>query len=308
MPEISFDFREYMAARRGADDTRAQTGSAYVYPSDQKVLRTLARVAPVTLAVEATVRLWKSRGGRELLGSATKLGENEQPELYKNALLCAARLGMVLPDLYLVDELPGQIAYSFGTSDDASIVLKRALVEALPPEELRFIIGRECGHVQSGHTVYQTALYTLTTSANQFVRWIVTPAVLALRSWARRAAITADRAGLIGSGELVPSVAALLRHELGVPRLPAELGAEAYLTLVDKDTAGPAGLVALERSHPTMRARAAALRLFSETHFFLKASGRTPREDEGKSLAWCDERVKRLLRPLSKDDKTKVGD
>ena len=285
MAEISFDFQKYIAERRGGDDSALQSGMAYAYPGDQKVLRTLARVTPVSLAVSATVRLWNSGAGREMLASARKVTEQDQPELHRSACLCAERLGIVLPSLYLLPESSRLLAYTFGTSEDPTLVLGASLAEKLRPEELRFVIGHECGRVQSGHVVYMTALYYLQTAANQFVRWIVTPAVAALRAWGRRAEVSADRAGLICSGELTPSVAALCRMLQGAAELPAALDAEQVLRTVDQEGAVPAEL----------RARVLALRLFSETHYFLKASGRKPREEEGKSLAWCDERTKKLL-------------
>jgi Zn-dependent protease with chaperone function len=257
MAEISFDFQKYIAERSGTDESAAQS-RAYAYPGDQKVLRTLARVTPVGLAVAATVRLWKSGAGRELLQSATKLTEEGQPELHRAACLCAERLGILLPTIYLVSE-QAPPSFAFGTNEDALVVLRRSLAETLRPEELRFLLGHELGRVQNGHTVYMTAIHYLDVAASQYLRWIVKPAVAALRSWARRAEVTADRAGLICSGDVDASVAALGRLE------PKDL-----------------------------EARVAAMKLFSETHYFLKASGRKPREDEGKSLAWCDGRVKKL--------------
>ena len=279
MPEISFDFQKYIAERRGADESAAHSGMAYAYPGDQKVLRTLARVTPVSLAVQGTVRLWRSGAGRELLASAVKVTEESQPELHRAACQCAERLGIVLPAVYLVPESSGLLAHTFGTSEDPTMVLAAGLVEKLRPEELRFFIGHELGRVQNGHVVYMTALYYLQKAANQFLRWIVTPAVAALRSWGRRAEVSADRAGLICSGELVPSVAAVCKM------MDAALDPEHVLRTVEQDGAVPAEL----------RARVLALRLFSETHYFLKAAGRKPREEEGKSLAWCDERTKKIL-------------
>ncbi len=90
-------------------------------------------------------------------------------------------------------------------------MLNGVLVDHLSTEELRFVIGHECGHIQNNHVVYLTALYYLMYSANLFVRWIVTPAVLALQSWTRRAEVTCDRAGLICSGDVDVALAALTK-------------------------------------------------------------------------------------------------
>jgi len=307
MAELSFDFQKYIDQRKGADEALAQSGEAYFYPGDQRVLRVLAKVTPVTLAVQATARLWRSRGGRELLSSAVKVSEKQRPELYRTARQCADRLSLALPAIYVVPELAGgKLAATLGTSEDAAIVLSAPLVEKLGAGELAFVIGHECGHVQSGHVVYMTALYFLTSAERQYLRWIVKPAVMALRSWARRAEISCDRAGLLCSRELAPSVGALLRLELGALELEAALDPVRYAEQEGEAPASPAAIVELQRLHPAMRARAAALRLFAETHYYLKERGGNPREDEGKSLAWCDERVKGLLSRLPKEDKTGV--
>ena len=180
MPELSFDFQEYIAARKNAEGSLARSGSAYAYPGDQKVLRALGRATPVTLAVEATVRIWRSVARNKLLGTAVKVTDKQFPELYRRTVECAATLHIPVPDLYVVPELGELNAHTFGTNEDSYIVVNRALVDHLTPEELRFVIGHECGHIQNNHVVYMTALYYLMVSANLFVRWIVKPAVLAL--------------------------------------------------------------------------------------------------------------------------------
>lgn len=63
------------------------------------------------------------------------------------------------------------------------------------------------------------ALYYLLNAANKFLKWMVTPAVLALQSWSRRAEITCDRAGLICARDLDVAQAALLKVAIGSKKL-----------------------------------------------------------------------------------------
>jgi Zn-dependent protease with chaperone function len=296
MPEMSFDFQEYIAQRKGAEGGMAKSGAAYAYPGDQRVLRTLGRVTPVVLAVEATVRLWRSVARGQLLGTAVKVTDKQFPEIHRRACECAATLHIPTPDLYVAPDIGSLNAHTFGTNEDSYIVLNGALVDHLGAEELRFVIGHECGHIQNNHVVYMTALYYLMYSANLFVRWIVKPAVLALQSWTRRAEISCDRAGLLTSGELAPALSALTKLALGSHKLAAGLDLEEYLKQLDESREAGAGQVAeLFLSHPYLPKRVQALRLFAQTHYFLKASGKSPREDEGQSLAWCDAQVKGLV-------------
>lgn len=295
MPEISFDLKRYIEERKGADDALARSGAAYAYPGDQKVLRALGRATPVTLAVEATVRLWKNVAKGEILGTSVKVTAKQFPELYRIATECAEKLHIPVPTLYVFPEVGALNAHTFGTNEDSFIVMNGVLVDHLSTEELRFVIGHECGHIQNNHVVYMTALYYLTYSANLFVRWIVTPAVMALQSWTRRAEITCDRAGLICTGDEAAAQAALTKLALGSSKLAQRLDVDEYLKQLRESQESAGRLLELFHSHPYLPKRVEALRLFAQTHYYQKAVGREVPESEAKSLAWCDSQVKAIL-------------
>lgn len=299
MPDISFDFQQYIQNRRDADEALARSGAAYAYPGDQKVLKTLGYVTPVTLAVEATVRLQKSLLRSEILGSTVKVTDRQFPELYRITADCARRLEIPMPTVYVSPEVGVMNAATFGTNEDAFIIVNGVLIDHLSDEELHFVIGHECGHIQNNHVVYLTALHYLLYSANLFVRWIVTPAVMALSSWSRRAEITCDRAGLLCCGDLGPATSALARLALGSHRLAEKLDIEEYLKQLDEGSQGVGRVMELFRSHPYLPKRVQALRYFAETHYYKKIIGIDPRDGEGKSLAWCDEQVKHLVAVLA---------
>ena len=295
MSELNFDFQAYIRERKGLDAAHARTGAAYAYPGDQKVLRALGHVTPVTLAVEATVRLWKRMTQSEILGTAVKVSERQFPELHDITVQCAERLHIPMPDVYVVPNVGALNASTFGTNDDSFIALNGVLVDHLSDEELRFVIGHECGHIQNNHVVYMTALYYLTYSANLFLRWIVTPAVMALQSWTRRAEITCDRAGLICCSDLSSASSALARLALGSNRLADRLDMEEYLTQLEESQEDAGRLMELFHSHPYLPKRVTALRLFAQTHYFHKVTGKEPQEGEGRSLSWCDSQVKQII-------------
>jgi len=303
MPEMSFDFQRYINERKGAERGMARTGAAYAYPGDQRVLRALGRVTPVTLAVEATVRLWKNVARGEILGTSVKVTDKQFPELYQLAIDCASRLHIAPPTIYVFPEVGALNAHTFGTNDDAYIVLNGVLVDHLSTEELRFVVGHECGHIQNNHVVYMTALYYLMYSANLFVRWIVTPAVMALQSWTRRAEISCDRAGLICAADLAPALSALTKLALGSSKLAERLNIEEYLKQLEESQEGAGRMMELFHSHPYLPKRVEALRLFAQTHYYLKATGQGPAGKEGQSLGWCDGEVKRILSVFGKGER-----
>ena len=295
MPEISFDFQKYINERRGSEAALARSGAAYAYPGDQKVLEKFASVRPVMLAVEATVRLWKSVARSEILGTSVKVTERQFPELHRLGVECAEKLHIPAPTIYVYPDVGVLNAHTFGTNEDSYIVLNGVLVDHLSTEELRFVIGHECGHIQNNHVVHLTALHYLMYSANLFVRWIVTPAVMALQSWTRRAEITCDRAGLLCSGNLDAGLAALTKLALGSSKLAERIDIDEYLKQLEESENSAGRMLEAFHSHPYLPKRVEALRLFAQTHYFLKATGQEVASGEGQSLTWCDARVRRLV-------------
>lgn len=269
MPSFDFDFQRYVARRKGAREAEVREGAAYAYAGDLKVLRTLDRLRPVTLALEAAVRLWRTRARAELLGTAIRASEKQFPEVYQAATRAGATLHVAVPTVYVSPRLAAG-AYTFGTADEAAIVVDAALVGALAPLELDFVIGRECGHLQNGHVPYRTALYLLEHFDDAFVRWIVTPAVAALGAWSRRAAITADRAGLLCVRDVDAACAALVKAALPEPHPDMPIDDEAYQMVARRES---------------------AMRVFAESAYYCGVTG----EAGGQPAETCDARVAEIL-------------
>src|SRR5207302_5742928 len=78
---VDLDFQRYIERRKGAREAATREGAAYAYPGDLRVLRTLDRLRPVRLAIEATVRMWKSVARAELLGTAVKVSPAQFPPI-----------------------------------------------------------------------------------------------------------------------------------------------------------------------------------------------------------------------------------
>ena len=269
----------------------------------------LDRVRPVTLAVEATVRLWQTVEKSRMLGTAVKVTDKQFPHVWKLGVRCAETLRIPIPTLYVSPNIGSLNAHTFGTTDDPTSCVNAALVDHLSESELLDVIGHECGHIQNNHVVYMTTLYFLTHAANMFLRWGVKPAVLALNAWARRAEITCDRAGLICTRDLDASIGclvklahrlaqALQRHQPG--RVPGAAGG------------GAAGARALRRAaaHPPLPAEAgggaAAVRADHllprrPGHGRTAATANAPggrRADAGMSKEECDAKVADILSVL----------
>jgi Zn-dependent protease with chaperone function len=304
-PEIDLSFARYVAARKGEVAARSREGAAYAYAGDIKVRAALDRVRPVTLAVEATVRLWQSVEKSRMLGTAVKVTGKQFPRIAKLAETCADTLRIPVPTVYVSPNIGSLNAHTFGTAEDPYIVLNAALIDHLSEPELLDVIGHECGHIQNNHVVYMTTLHFLKHAANLFLRWSVKPAVLALNGWARRAEITCDRAGMICTRDVDVSVGCLVKLAIGSHKLYSEVNIPEYLAQIEESQAGLGRFDELTRTHPYLPKRVAALRLFAETTYFrsLLGTGRTvgsPAEalPAGTSKDECDARVAQLIAVL----------
>jgi Zn-dependent protease with chaperone function len=304
-PQIDLSFARYVAARKGEVAARSREGAAYAYGGDVKVRAALDRIRPVTLAVEATVRLWQSMEKSRMLGTAVKVTGKQFPRLAKLAEHCADTLRIPVPTLYVSPTIGSLNAHTFGTADDPYVVINAALIDHLSEPELLDVIGHECGHIQNNHVVYMTTLHFLRHAANMFLRWSVKPAVLALNSWARRAEITCDRAGLICTRDVDVSITCLVKLALGSRKLYSDVNVEEYLAQLEEASCGVGRLDELTRSHPYLPKRVAALRLFAETTYFrsLAGTGRaangTPEAlPAGTSKDECDAKVADLIAVL----------
>ena len=176
-------------------ETRA--GAEYAYAGDAAFLSKMALLKPVNAAVAVTVRFWQDVARHELLGRAVRVSARQFPELHALACRCADTLGIAEPRVYVTPQMGSLNASTYGTEDEAFIVLHSATVDHLTADELTFVIGHECGHIESEHVVYATAARFLARAAGTVVGWAVAPATVALSSWSRAAEITADRAGLL---------------------------------------------------------------------------------------------------------------
>jgi Zn-dependent protease with chaperone function len=292
IPEVDLDFRKYVTLRRGAAELRARDGAAYSYSGEMRVRRTLSMARPVTLAIEATVRLWQSVARNDLLGSAVKVTDQQFPRLYAIAARCAAILHIPVPAVYVSPAIGELNAHTLGTDEDAYIVVNGALIDHLTDEELTFVLGHECGHIHNSHVVFSTALHYLTEAAAFYVRWIVQPAILALRAWSRRAEITCDRAGLLCVKDIDVANSSMVKLALGSQKLYKDLKIDEYLKQLPEGRKGIGRFAELLRSHPYVPKRIEALRVFAGTELYRRhaglGEGGTPTDD-------CDEAVAKIL-------------
>lgn len=266
----------------------------YAYASDRQMRSAFEQALPVRLAVEATVRLFKSVGRNELLGSAVRVGPAQFPRVHGLLTHCSRVLAIPTPTLYIVNN-PVLNAATYGTTEDSFILVHSGLVDHMSDEELTSVLAHECGHIHNSHVVYLTALHFLTHAAGVFLRWIVAPAMVGLRAWSRRAEITCDRASLLCTREVDVSTRAITKLALGSRKLYEELNLDAFVAQFEELREGPGRLQELLASHPWLPKRVLAMRAFSESELYRRHVGLA---DEGLTMEHVDQRVREIVRVL----------
>jgi Zn-dependent protease with chaperone function len=177
---------------------------AYEHPADRSALVALRKLTGFDTILKNLAGLFNDRALRLMfLASSVRCSQEQFPDLYQAMLDGCYILDLpTVPELY-VTQSPIVNAMALGTSKPF-IVLNSGLVELMDPEEIRFVIGHELGHVLSGHSVYRTMLYYLVALAQRLAlvpfAWIGLKTVIwGLEEWYRKSELTSDRAGLLAT-------------------------------------------------------------------------------------------------------------
>src|SRR5208283_4440309 len=181
-------------------------------------------------------------------------------------------LGIASPQVFIVNS-PTLNAATFGTNDDSFIMVHSALVDQYSDEELLTVIGHECGHIHNSHVAYLTALHYLTYMAGMFVPWILQPALVALRTWSRRAEITCDRAGMLVAKDQAAAERAITKLAVGSRKLYEEFNLEAFLEQHQEGSEGIGKYMEVFATHPWLPKRVLAMRVFGDSQLYHKAIG-----------------------------------
>jgi Zn-dependent protease with chaperone function len=140
---------------------------------------------------------------------------------------CARCMGMKSPAVFISSN-PRVFAYSGQAGPQSVLVLTSGLLDLYRhrDDELRFVVGRELGHLKCGHFRLRQASYGILCALHALDLGIVpkkyqnvAPSLATSRffSWCREAEISADRAGLLCSGSPAVAYAAMQRQLHGLP-------------------------------------------------------------------------------------------
>ena len=185
-------------------------GVSWEHPADRAALQALRAVPGFDDVVRKVIAILGGERGIRLLfqGNAVRAGPAQYPLAHGLHVEIVATFDWhTVPELY-VSQTPVFNAGAYGV-DDPFIVLHSAAVELLDEEELRALIAHEMGHVVSGHSLYRTIaeiLLAVSLGSLPFLAGVaLLPIRLAILEWSRKAELSADRAGLLGSQNILAS-------------------------------------------------------------------------------------------------------
>lgn len=272
---MNFDFGGYVERRKGG--VTGERGEGYAFEGDLKVLRAMRKVKAVEVAVAQMVKLSKTMLSTNLLGTAVRVGPKQFPRVHRIVEECATTLGIPTPQVYIVPNIASINAFTFGTEDSATIVVHAAMFEHFDDDELRFVIGHECGHIQNNHVVYLTTLAMIqrimAAAGGVLLAPFMLPLATALSSWSRAAEITCDRAGLLCCKNDVAATSSFAKLAIGSRKLFAEMDMDVYLQQLGDSRDGVGRMGELQMSHPYLTKRIESLRLFNSSALYRGAIG-----------------------------------
>lgn len=290
----ALDFNAYVTRKKAERRGAAASGEHdYSFVLDRQSRAAVESARPIQLAVASTVRLWKQVWRGQLLGSAVKVSDRQFPRIHGITKDCAQQLGIDVPQVYIVNS-PHLNAGTFGTDEESFILVHSALVDHYSDEELRTVIGHECGHIHNSHVVYLTTLHYLKTIAAAFIPWVVYPAMIPLNELSRRAEITCDRAGMLCSKDEQIAARALTKLVLGSRKLYDEFNLDAFLEQYEEGKDSIGRYMEALATHPYLPKRVLAMRVFAQSELYKKAAGLAP--SSGLTMTEVDDRVKALLK------------
>ena len=248
----------------------------FAHPVDANIIKTLDNPAINTVFNKVVQTSIDATWGLSL-ATGIHVGPNTYPELYKIIVECADTLGIPIPYVIISDQVRGINACTAGTNQFSFIAISSMLPLVLNTEELKFVIGHECGHLALGHVVYHTAISMVgsATGLIPIVGDIISKTITyPLNAWSRRSEISADRAGLVCCGDINIATKSLLKLEAGLLNVN-EIDIDEYVSesenVLQNSLLGKMGEITM--SHPIIPKRIKALKIFNDSTVYADIAG-----------------------------------
>lgn len=272
----------------------------YGHPIDSKLVKALDSDM-INDVFRTFVDFNADRAMGQMIASSIPVTERNYPALNRIVDECVEKLCIRRPYVIVTNHMAGINAMAFGSDEEPYIAMTSLMTRIMSEDQMRFVIGHECGHIAMGHLVYHTAA-TVLGSLSQYIpvvgKLVYSGISIPLNAWARRSEITADRAGLHCCNNPEIAKKALLQLECAFNSAD-EIDTEAYIENSRRYLKG--GIVRkigeYGTNHPMTPKRIEALTLFSNSVLYYELMG-IPAPTNAFSPKDLEKRIENILRVL----------
>ena len=205
--DIDTSFSAYLNARtRSYKDHIVGGAMDYAFDADFSVKQKITTFSSWSKVHKNLISKEIPNKVKRLFQSTDVAGSLKHSEVYDAVKVCAERMQISVPTAYVRNAPNKYEIYSVAADGtDPFIVVTSGLAEICSKEELRFLVGCECGHIQNNHCIFNMAapyfgvnnldeLEDYTPSENDSS---VKQIAGTISEWLKLSDITSDRAGII---------------------------------------------------------------------------------------------------------------
>lgn len=193
----------------------------YMHELDRKAFAALNQFPKFVKLQEAYIKNVDEKSAKiEFLSTTIRLSENQMPEVYNLLSPICEKLGIAMPDLYMVKSKDkGDLNAFTGGITEPFICVTSELVKQCPSEMISSVIAHECGHIACKHYLYHSLARNFAngiaasplTKIPGINRYLSKTLITALLFWDRCSELSADRAAVLCDGSSDKTVEMLLK-------------------------------------------------------------------------------------------------
>lgn len=237
--ESSEEQRKSERVKRKLRTFKGLSADQFMHPSDVSAMRALKAVPGIDKALAKVMEYGLERlFYLDNIASNVRVTEKMFPRLYKSLRWGCQILELDEPELYVkVDPVPN--AFTYGHTKPF-ITLTTGLVDMLSEEECFFVIGHELGHIKADHVLYTLVAHNIATlmallgQATLGIGALLGQGlVYALLEWARKAELTADRAGLLCTQSMEPAIHTFMKLAGGASSLYEQMDEQEFMRQIE---------------------------------------------------------------------------
>lgn len=199
--KIDTSFAAYVNKRQAAQSKHMVGGVPdYAFAMDDELRRKLMQVPGFYSVGRKLLSTQVAREMERVKQKGLAVGPNQFRDIYQMGVDCARRLGIGVPNMFVVDDVTMN-AYTIAADDVSPIVvIHSGLVERMTPGELKCVIAHECGHIHNNHAILKCMVQMVMNLGSGLMGLgmaISGATMMLINFWTRAGEVTADRAALI---------------------------------------------------------------------------------------------------------------